>query len=134
MSEGPWQCEVALRFIFGNDGERLPHVLHMPFGDIITDPSRVEERLRRAQIAILNPSIGRPDFPSAFLAQPIADYGHTISFSRNYISMDIHGPGVADLSFVDLPGNCQLILWVDLGSFSLSPFRISRRHYCKRCR
>ncbi|KAF9521211.1 hypothetical protein BS47DRAFT_1386879 [Hydnum rufescens UP504] len=104
MSEGPWQCEVALRFLFGNDGERLPHVIHMPFGDIITDPSRVEERLRRAQIAILNPSIGRPDFPSSFLAQPIADYGRTISFSRNYISMDIRGPGVADLSFVDLPG------------------------------
>ena len=36
-----------------------------------------------------------------------------LSFSRNYISLSISGPGVADLSFCDLPGvpYLSLTLW-----------------------
>ena len=105
MSERPWQCSVSLRFVFGDNGEPLAVSHTLPFGDVITEPSQVEDRLRRAQLAILNPAIGQSSYPSSFLTGPIDGYGRAISFSGNYISMDIRGPDVADLSFVDLPGN-----------------------------
>ncbi|KAH8110479.1 P-loop containing nucleoside triphosphate hydrolase protein [Phellopilus nigrolimitatus] len=68
----------------------------------ITSPHEVEDRLRRAQRAILNPS---NHSPSEFLGNASAVHEFDeLSFSRNYISVEVYGPHVSDLSFVDLPG------------------------------
>ena len=73
------------------------------FGEVIYDKSQVEERIRRAQRAILNPH--KPT--ESFLTNPEADFSQQrsqLSFSMNCITLQISGPDVADLSFCDLPG------------------------------
>jgi hypothetical protein len=73
------------------------------FGSLITDKSDVEDRIRRAQLAILNPS----KEPANFLG-PLGEIDSGIkneeSFSSNVVSVRISGKDVDDLSFVDLPG------------------------------
>jgi hypothetical protein len=62
----------------------------------------VEERIRRAQRAVLNPS----EEPHLFLEGPDVDpLQRQLTFSSNCVSLQISGSDVADLSFVDLPGN-----------------------------
>jgi hypothetical protein len=85
-----WTCEVYLRF--GTQEE--------PFGSPITVKSEVEERIRRAQLAILNPSKSRIEFLNSGIQPDRNDE----PFSTNLISVRISGRDVDDLSFVDLPG------------------------------
>jgi hypothetical protein len=65
------------------------------------DKSEVEERIRRAQLAILNPSKSMEDFLGTLL--PSSDWNE-LSFSTDVVSVRIAGRDVDDLSFVDLPG------------------------------
>jgi len=98
-----WSCQVSLRFTVDNHGRALPKTRHDPFGEPIKDKSKVEERIRRAQFAILNPKMN----PLSFLNSPIDSIAHglnALSFSSNCIQVSISGQGVDDLSFVDLPG------------------------------
>ena len=90
---------TKLRFIADRYGAQIkPHVI--TFGDPVTsDKSDVEERIRRAQRAILNPSMG----PKTFL-ECVHVWENETSFSRNYVSLEISGKELADFSFVDLPG------------------------------
>jgi hypothetical protein len=80
-----------------------------PFGPIIYDKSKVEERIRRAQLAILNPKVA----PASFLEDAAGDrtgVESQLSFSLNAVTLQISGPDVADLSFCDLPGVfCRLV-------------------------
>ncbi|KAK7043329.1 P-loop containing nucleoside triphosphate hydrolase protein [Favolaschia claudopus] len=99
-SDNPWSCVVELHSITDKNGEALGQSRNEAFGDPIFDKSEVEDRIRRAQRAILNPSKSA----RIFLNDDFDDETTEISFSRNYISLQISGPGVADLSFVDLPG------------------------------
>jgi len=101
-SEGQWQCTVSLRFITDPIGQPLGQARNQPFGDIIYDKGKVEERIRRAQRAILNP--GKP--AKHFLEGDDDDtlYDAELSFSINCVTLQISGPDVADLSFCDLPG------------------------------
>ncbi|THG94608.1 hypothetical protein EW026_g6893 [Hermanssonia centrifuga] len=65
------------------------------------DKSEVEERIRRAQRAILNPNT----LSMRFLEGPDEDpIGRELTFSMNSICLQISGSDVADLSFCDLPG------------------------------
>lgn len=66
------------------------------------DKGEVEERIRRAQRAILSPSIR----PEAFLSGPDGepDDGPELSFSKNCVCLELSGPDLTDLSFCDLPG------------------------------
>ena len=74
-----------------------------PFGSVITDKSLVEERIRRAQRATLNPSVGH----ETFLSGPDGDPDEKeLSFSKNCVCLELSGPDLADLSFCDLPGTC----------------------------
>ena len=59
----------------------------------------MEERIRRAQRAILNPSKSL----SVFLSGADVEENE-MTFSRNYISLEISGRELEDLSFADLPG------------------------------
>ncbi|KAH7099991.1 P-loop containing nucleoside triphosphate hydrolase protein [Auriculariales sp. MPI-PUGE-AT-0066] len=98
----PWSCSVSLRFITDQYGAPLNPIRNVPFGEVMTDKDEVESRLRRAQLAILDPHSDHnkfleiEDIESAVRAQN--------GFSHNYISLQISGPDVPDLSFVDLPG------------------------------
>ncbi|KAJ6529313.1 P-loop containing nucleoside triphosphate hydrolase protein [Mycena capillaripes] len=98
-AEGPWTCIVELRYITDRDGQLLGQARSQVFGNPIFDKAEVEDRIRRAQRAILCPSKAAHTFLTG------DDSGPTeISFSTNYISLQISGPEIADLSFVDLPG------------------------------
>ncbi|KAJ7512921.1 P-loop containing nucleoside triphosphate hydrolase protein [Mycena galericulata] len=98
-SDTPWKCVVVLHFITDKNGETLGQARNEAFGDAIFNKSEVEDRIRRAQRAILNPSKA----VRTFLEEDDED-APEVSFSTNYISLQISGPEVADLSFVDLPG------------------------------
>lgn len=78
------------------------------------DPSLVEKTLRKAQLAILNPTIADlskfQDLSDKQLleiqkggAMPGSAGVKPLSFSTNIIVIDISGPNVTDLTFYDLP-------------------------------
>ena len=74
---------------------------NIPFGLVIKDKNLVEERIRRAQRAILHPSRN----PETFLSGPDEDPDlRELTFSKNCVSLEISGPELTDLSFCDLPG------------------------------
>ena len=90
---------MKLHFITDRHGAPIkPRVI--AFGDPISSKSDVEERIRQAQRAILNPSMD----PKTFLEGTADVEENESSFSRNYVSLGISGKELADLSFVDLPG------------------------------
>lgn len=98
QSESPWRCTVSLRRT--TDGQ----VSDVPFGKPILESAKsdVEDRIRRAQLAILNPSKPAEEF---LAANDVYEFGDPeLTFSKDCVSLDIRGPGVADLSFCDLPG------------------------------
>ncbi|KAJ3576514.1 hypothetical protein NP233_g376 [Leucocoprinus birnbaumii] len=101
-SPAPWKCTVSLYISTDPSGNPLGQAKNVAFGKPIYDKAEVEDRIRRAQLAILNP--GRQ--PSDFLTNddPTLSQGNALSFSKNRVSLAISGPNVADLSFVDLPG------------------------------
>ena len=98
-SDSPWKCLVKLHFSTNARGTPIP-VRIVPFGSPITSKSLVEDRIRLAQRAILNPSRD----PNEYLLQDDLPEENEMSFSKNYVSLEISGPQLTDLSFVDLPG------------------------------
>ncbi|TFY61367.1 hypothetical protein EVJ58_g4550 [Rhodofomes roseus] len=94
-------CIVSLRFVTDQHGQALGHPRNEPFGEVIHNKAEVEERIRRAQRAALNPSVK----PSQFLQGADVDPAHPeLSFTMNCVCLQIRGGDVADLSFCDLPG------------------------------
>lgn len=74
---------------------------NIPFGLVINEKDQVEERIRRAQRAILRPSKS----PDEFLSGPDEETDvPEFTFSKNCVSLEISGPELTDLSFCDLPG------------------------------
>ena len=109
----PWKCKVSLRFEFDEEtGRTKDKVKEQRFGDIITDPDGVEIAIRRAQAAILNPRTSSKQFLtlSEETLRTEKSYGGTrsLDFSRNVVCLDISGPEVLDLAFVDLPGRSSI--------------------------
>lgn len=101
-SSEPWKCVVSLNVLTDRDGKPLGHPKHEQFGEIIFDKDEVEDRIRCAQRAILNPSTD----PKRFLDDEDDMPGvlRELTFSINTVSLQISGPDVQDLSFCDLPG------------------------------
>lgn len=107
-SHDPWWCQVFCRFEVDTYGKPLPAVREVTFGPRITDPDKVEGVLKRAQLAILNPSVlDATKFVE--LTLPLEEgtlpLGSTeqLEFSPNLVCVDVSGPEVTDLAFVDLP-------------------------------
>lgn len=100
-SEAAWKCLVKLHITTGPSGQPCD-VVNIPFGPPITDKADVEDRIRRAQRAILNPGIDAQKF--LYELEDQTDEQAELSFSKNCVSLEISGKDVADLSFVDLPG------------------------------
>ncbi|KAG1731844.1 P-loop containing nucleoside triphosphate hydrolase protein [Suillus paluster] len=102
-SEEAWKCIVKLHITTGPSGQPCD-VTNVSFGPPITNKADVEDRIRRAQRAILNPSIDAQKFLyDSELDERTAEQAE-LSFSKNSVSLEISGKDVADLSFVDLPG------------------------------
>lgn len=95
---------MSLRFTADARGKALGQAKNEQFGEVIYDKVQVEERIRRAQRAILNPSTPSHQFLEGPDEDP--DAGE-VTFSSNCISLQISGNDVADLSFCDLPGRRQ---------------------------
>ncbi|CAE6452553.1 unnamed protein product [Rhizoctonia solani] len=100
-SEDPWTCTVHLRFLKDASGNDINPIRNVQFGSIITRKTDVEDRLRRAQLAILNPGVDS----ALYLRDPVPrPSSAAVAFSENFVSVEISGPDVTDLSFCDLPG------------------------------
>lgn len=95
---------------------------NVPFGDVIHNKEDVVDRIRRAQLAILHPS---RESVAGFLKDDEDDTPGEleIGFSSNKIELDISGPELADLSFIDLPGT-KLAL-------SSIPFKLELYFLCR---
>lgn len=112
---GPWSCRITLRIEYDTSGARLPDVLRVPFGSPLTSPDEVELALRRAQAALLN---HHKEGSDVFLMKSRDELEHyhshgafksgTLQFTKNVVVMDIFDQDCANLSFVDLPGGCDL--------------------------
>ncbi|GAA5871535.1 hypothetical protein JCM8547_001366 [Rhodosporidiobolus lusitaniae] len=110
----PWTCRVFLRFELNEDGTPVETVREVAFGPPTTKPEDVEGTLRRAQLAILNPSVKDHKVFLGMSDKDVIKYkdgtamvsGSTKqhSFSENLVCLDITGPTVTDLAFLDLPG------------------------------
>ncbi|KAG8776904.1 hypothetical protein FRC12_000633 [Ceratobasidium sp. 428] len=101
FSAESWSCKVYLRFLKDEAGNDISPVRNVPFGGVLTNKEDVEERLRRAQLAILNPGVDA----ASYLGDTTPGVSpNAVAFSENFVSVEISGPDVTNLSFCDLPG------------------------------
>ncbi|KAJ7468099.1 P-loop containing nucleoside triphosphate hydrolase protein [Mycena latifolia] len=108
-STNAWSCRISIRLEFDDDGRPRQDVSEHPFGNLITNKNEVEVALRRAQLAVLNPNVKfatilemKPDdLKKGILGN------ESLPFSRNVICVDLEGPELTDLMFLDLPGIIQ---------------------------
>ena len=96
-SSGPWKCQVLLRLEKDESGQPVPDVQEVRFGEVITDKSKLEDMLRRAQLAILNPSVNYKSFidfdiDQCISGQPPLGSQKLLQFSSNIVCLDIFGP------------------------------------------
>jgi len=85
------------------NGQPLGQARNQLFGGTIYEKSEVEDRIRRAQLAILNPT-KLPEFFLGLGNDDLSGLESQLTFSKNCVTLQISGPDVADLSFCDLPG------------------------------
>ena len=111
-SSDPWQCQITLRKEEDDKGVQLTAtsrcIKSESFGGIITDIQDLEDMIKRAQLALLNPSVPSNRFVNYDLngltTGPPLGSSRQLPFSSNIICLDISGPDLVDLSFIDLPG------------------------------
>ena len=106
-----WTCQIKIRReIEDATGQKiLSEQIEKPFGAPISHPPDVEQMLRRAQLAVLNPSVPSDDFVNYDLADldedvPPLNSDKQYSFTPNLVILEISGPRVLNLTFIDLPG------------------------------
>ncbi|KAJ7269617.1 P-loop containing nucleoside triphosphate hydrolase protein [Mycena rebaudengoi] len=108
-SNSAWSCRISIRLEFDNAGRQLQDVSEQRFGEMITDKNKVEVALRRAQLAVLNPGVGFAEIlemDEEQLRKGIPNH-EPLLFSRNVVCVDLEGPDLTDLYFLDLPGIIQ---------------------------
>ena len=104
-SKHPWQCQILLRRETNEDGHRVP-AKEERFGPLLHDKSLLEEMIRRAQLAILNPDVPTKFFETFDTTSGARhpDASKQLAFSSNVVCLDLSRPDLPDLSFIDLPG------------------------------
>lgn len=113
-SASSWSCQISIRWEFHEDNKPRDDVKEVLFGALIDNPADVELNLRRAQAAILNPHLTAESFLRNTREELSAASEHDkLRFSRNVVCLDISGPGLTDLSFIDLPGTPYMSNLVD---------------------
>jgi hypothetical protein len=106
--DAAWSCRVSIRWEFDDNGKQRDHVREISFGEEISNPKDVELALRRAQAAVLNPSAAPETLAQASEAALKKQLGrNALTFSRNVVCVDLSGPDMVDLAFIDLPGAFQ---------------------------
>lgn len=109
-----WHSQVYIRLETDENGKSLKEIEEKPFGGIIHNKGELETMLRRAQLAILNPSVAMEQFVDADVdsldphTAPF-DSSDQLAFSSNVVCVTVWGPDVPDLSFIDLPGQSRII-------------------------
>ena len=99
-SDKPWRCTVSLNFLSSRSATSNKAVT-IQFGDVVTDPSLAEERIRRAQHAILSPNTDH----TRFLYAPEDECPPPeLTFTSDSIQIEISDRNLTNLSFFDLPG------------------------------
>jgi hypothetical protein len=119
-----WRCRIRLERRFDENEQLLPYSEVLPFGPDIHDPAEVCDRISRAQAANLEPDRDL-DY---FLNVPKCKSKE--SFSANSVIVDIEGPDVLDLSFVDLPGN----VYIQRPEIPRCLYPYALRYHCQRSR
>ena len=105
--DGSWSCQISLRFMYDVQGKPLEEPQILAFGERLYDPVDVEKTLKKAQDAILHlPYSAVPDV-SSYLAEDHATREKPVGFSRNVVRLDVCGPDLVDVTFIDLPGIIQ---------------------------
>lgn len=103
-----WSCAIWLRTSYDADGIALAAPQSEPFSPILTNKKHVEIWLRRAQAAVLNPTIASKEFAAkteAELRNAAKDpASRALPFSKNTVYIEVNDPDATDLSFIDLPG------------------------------
>ncbi|RUS19485.1 P-loop containing nucleoside triphosphate hydrolase protein, partial [Endogone sp. FLAS-F59071] len=96
-----WRCQVNIRWEKDEiRGVQLDTVREEKFGPEITDPLGVEDWVRRAQKAVLNPSTSS----SEYLGMYEDDNVNELRFSQNVVCINVVGNNLPNLSLMDLPG------------------------------
>lgn len=93
-SPDPWKCQVFLRFEKDEVGQSISEVKEIKFGSLLTDKSQLEEMLRRAQLAILNPSVPYTSFVDLDTSrippgEPIFGDKKSLQFSSNVVALNL---------------------------------------------
>jgi hypothetical protein len=101
-----WTCEISLRFTHDANGVKLQgEPKTIPFGDAITDLRMVENRLKRAQAALLQIPLAPDDDVTRFLDENyIPPVKPKVDFSRNVVRLNVSGEDLVNVTFIDLPG------------------------------
>src|SRR5271170_3044692 len=103
-----WSCQISLRFMYDGAGKALDDPQVIKFGERLYDPTDVERRLKRAQDAILQlPHEGQDHDLATYLQEDDIVSPKTVGFSRNVVRLDVAGPDLVDVTFIDLPGIIQ---------------------------
>lgn len=102
-SSEPWSCQVSIRWEFDANDKRKEKVQEVLFGNLIRKKKDVELALRRAQSSVLNPSMPQRKFLTMSAAD-LKGIENELKFSRNAVCVQLTGPELTDLAFVDLPG------------------------------
>ncbi|KAH8117943.1 P-loop containing nucleoside triphosphate hydrolase protein [Phellopilus nigrolimitatus] len=108
-STSPFKCQVLLRIERDEFGNLVEEVKESKFGPLLHDKTELEDMLRRAQLAILNPSVAADRFVNLDLQtlepdEPPLGSRRQLQFSANVVCVQLSSPDSADLSFIDLPG------------------------------
>jgi len=98
-SAGIWHCKVSLRIDDCDVSGQERGVFDF---EETSQAEEVANILRRAQLAILNPSSRLTRF-YGMDTEECAKQEHELKFSKNTVVMEITGAGV-DVGFIDLPG------------------------------
>lgn len=111
-SSGDWSCQIKIRWEYtDNNSQRCEEVEEVNFGPLLTDKKDVEPMLRRAQAAVLLPELPLTTFETMtdeeLKSGRRSNGKKPLLFSRNVVCIELIGPELADLSFVDLPGIVQ---------------------------
>lgn len=109
-----WHSQVYIRLETDRNGHPLREIEEKPFGGSIRKKDELETMLRRAQLAILNPSVQMEwfvDLDVDALDINTASFGPSdgLAFSSNVVCVTVWGPDMPDLSFIDLPGESYVI-------------------------
>ena len=97
-SDEPWKCIISLDFSASRSAVSK-EAATVRFAEI-TDPSQLEEWIRRAQRAVLSPNTDHNVFKKPEEKFPPAE----LTFTADSVQIEISDCDLTNLSFFDLPG------------------------------